>query len=98
MAKKRAGDQLRITDPETGDEMTYRVPAEIADEVEEYVKCLRAANKAREKKNAAEDACIMAMKEHKIPRVKIDEGGKWLVLEDVPKLKTEKIKEQSDAA
>jgi hypothetical protein len=70
-----------------------KIPQEVQDAADEYVASLREANKAREQKNAAEDRCIAKMREHGVPRIRIDEGGKFLVCEDVIKLKTQKIKD-----
>ena len=98
MAKKKAGQQQEFLDPENGEGWGDDVPEAVQDAVEEYVKQLRATNKAREKANSAKDTCIAVMKEHGIERVRIDEGGKWLICKDEPKLKTEKIKQQDEAA
>lgn len=94
MAKKKAGEQQQFTDPETGEEFGDAVPEAVQEHVDEYVRCLRARNRATEKLNAAKESCIEKMKEHGIRRVRIDEGAKWLEVTDEPKLKTRKIKEE----
>lgn len=68
------------------------LPKEVQDAVDDYVECMREANEARGRKNAARDKCIEMMEAHEIERVPIDDGGKFLVCENVQKLKTEKIK------
>lgn len=72
------------------------VPEEVQEAADEYIKSLRAANKAREKMNTAKESCLNAMGAHNIERVKIDDGGKWLVRKSETKLKTEKIKERKE--
>lgn len=89
MAKKVTSGKLFETDEP--------IPETVANAVDKYITALRAANKAREKMNTAKDNCIAEMTEHGVERVRIEEGSKWLVCEDEFKLKTEKIKEQSDA-
>lgn len=72
------------------------LPKEVQDAVDKYVELMREANALREQKNAAKEACIEAMSNHAIDRVKIDEGGKYLVCESVMRLKTESAKGQGD--
>ncbi len=68
------------------------IPEEVQAAAEEYMKCLRAANKAKEKVNGAKDACIEVMERLDCRRVRIDDGAKLLILDDKTTLKTEKIK------
>lgn len=68
------------------------LPKEVQDAVDDYVECMRETNEARGRKNAAKDKCIDMMEANEIERVPIDDGGKFLVCENVRKLKTEKIK------
>lgn len=70
------------------------LPKEVQDAVDKYVEAMREVNEARGRKNAAYDACIDMMCAHEIERVPIDDGSKYLVCEQVMKLKTEKLKEQ----
>ena len=74
------------------DDMEEEVPEEVATEVDAYITALRSKNKAQEKLAAAKERTINVMVEHKITKVRIDEGAKWLVCEENHKLKTEKIK------
>ena len=92
MAKKKAAaQQQQFVDPD-GTEWVEKPPKAVQAKVDLYIEALRAQNAAREETNTARDNAIAAMKEHGIARVRIDEGGKWLICEDVPKLRTEKIK------
>ena len=72
------------------------LPKEVQEAVDKYVELMREANSLREQKNAAKEACIEAMQNHEIERVRIDEGGKYLVCESVMRLKTESAKGQGD--
>lgn len=72
------------------------LPKEVQDAVDKYIEAMREANALREQKNAAKLACIEAMQNHEIERVKIDDGGKYLVCESVMRLKTESAKGQDD--
>ena len=53
------------------------LPKEVQEAVDKYVELMRESNSLREQKNAAKEACIEAMSNHAIDRVKIDEGGKY---------------------
>lgn len=97
MSKKRAAQQQEFVDPD-GSEWVEKPPKAVQAKVDIYIEALRAQNAAREETNTARDNAIAAMKEHGIERVKIDEGGKWLICEDVPKLRTEKIHTADQAA
>ena len=70
--------QQELADGEWSDD----VPEEVQNEVDEYMKNLRTQHKATEKTNASKERAIAAMKKHNIPRVRIDEGKKWLVCTD----------------
>lgn len=70
------------------------LPKEVQDAVDKYVEAMREVNEARARKNTAYDDCIDVMCAHEIERVPIDDGNKYLVCEQVMKLKTEKLKEQ----
>ena len=72
------------------------LPKEVQDAVDKYIDAMRESNAMREQKNAAKEACIEAMSNHEIERVRIDEGGKYLVCESVMRLKTESAKGQGD--
>ena len=72
------------------------LPKEVQDAVDKYIDLMRESNSLREQKNAAKEACIEAMQNHEIERVRIDEGGKYLVCESVMQLKTEIAKVQGD--
>lgn len=88
--------QKRLKD---GDgEIADVVPQVVQNACDEYMKTMRAKNKATEKMNAAKDNCIATMKENSCNRVRVDDGGKWLVLEEHDALKTEKIKTPADEA
>ncbi len=102
MAKKRAKSVESGAEPEPESEEIPKgqlgdwgdkIPKDVQDAADEYIQSLREANKARENKNAAEDRCKLAMRANGIERIRIDEGGKFLVVEDVVKLKTQKIKD-----
>ncbi len=71
-----------------------KVPAEVQEAADEYVGFKREKQKAHESMNAARDRCIKKMKEHGVPKVRIDDGEKYLVCVDEAKLKTEKLKGQ----
>lgn len=89
MAKKVPKQKvLADRDGEIGD----KVPEEVQEAVDDYMTALRAKNKAQGKVNEAMEAAIESMRSHSIERVLIDNGQKVLVLEDKPKLKTEKRK------
>ncbi|SFH97764.1 hypothetical protein [Planctomicrobium piriforme] len=97
MAKKRASNQEEdaaevVRQPPLDEDWVEDVPAPVQDAVDEYMKRLRAKHRATELVNSAKENCISIMKEHGIKQVRIDEGAKWLKVEDEPKLKTEKIK------
>lgn len=103
MAKKRAkpAETEAVKEPESEEipkgqlgDWKDKIPKQVQEAADEYVKTFREANAAREKKNAAMDRCIAVMREHGVPRIRIDEGGKFLVCEDIVKLKTETVKEQ----
>lgn len=85
MAKQKS---LRDNNGDIADE----VPEAVQAAADDYVRAMRASNKAKEKLNGAKDNCIQVMQEHKCSRVRIDEGSKILRLDDEVKLKTEKIK------
>ena len=70
------------------------LPKEVQEAVDKYIEAMRECNEARGRKNAAQEACIELMVDHEIERVPIDDGGKYLVCEQVMKLKTEKLKDQ----
>ena len=91
MAKKKtAQEQQQFTDDD-GKSWGDDVPEPVQEAVDSYVKAMRAKNAAKKKEDAAKIACIESMKEHKVPRVRIDEGKKWLVCDQEDKLKTESI-------
>lgn len=107
MAKKRAkaAEEKPEQEQEPGSEeipkgqlgdWRDKVPKEVQDAVDEYMQLYRDANKARLLKNAAEDRCKAVMREHGVERVPIDELGKYLVAAEVTKLKTQKIKEETE--
>lgn len=101
MAKKAKAEVVDVEDDDLeegevpagqlGDWQTV-LPKEVQDAVDDYVECMRESNEARGRKNAAMEKCFELMEAHEIERVPIDDGGKFLVCERVPKLKTEKIK------
>ena len=94
MAKKKT---VKKSDtPPLDEEWIEKIPEEVEAAVDVYVKSLRAKNKASEKVRNSKELCIEAMVKHGIGRVSIDEGAKWLVLEDAHKLKTEKAKTETD--
>jgi len=66
-----------------------KVPKSVTDAAEEYMKLLRAKNRANEKMKQAKEKCIEEMTEHEIERVYIDDLAKWLVCVDSQILKTE---------
>mgnify|MGYP001566533528 CR=1 FL=1 len=68
------------------------IPEEVQTAADEYMKCLRAANKAKEKVNGAKETCMEIMDRLDCRRVRIDDGAKLLILDDTKTLKTEKIK------
>lgn len=68
------------------------IPVEVRDAADSYISVLREYNAAKESMNYEKQNCIEKMKEHGVTRVRIDEGGKYLVCEDTVKLKTEKAK------
>lgn len=106
MAKKRARENQLVEEDASQEspgmaqmqlgDWLEQVPEEVQAAADERMRTLRAKNKANEKYNSASDACIEAMKKAGISRIRIDDGKKWLVCEDKPKLKTEKIKSPSE--
>lgn len=96
-------DDLHVEDVDTEDgpippgqlgDWQLVLPKEVQDAVDKYVEAMRDVNEARARKNSAYDDCIDIMCAHEIERVPIDDGKKYLVCEQVMKLKTEKLKEQ----
>ena len=101
MAKKRVKrPQKTDTEPKqmelAGGDWTDVVPESVQAAADERMRTLRAKNKATEKFNTANDACMEAMESHGIKRIRIDDGKKWLVYDKAGRLKTEKIKSPTE--
>ena len=101
MAKKMAktptneAEELPLAQGQLGDWLE-EVPEDVQEAADERMRTLRAKNKATEKYNSAQEACMQAMKEHDVKRIRIDDGKKWLVYDEKGTLKTEKIKSPSE--
>lgn len=81
-------------------EWTEKPPAAVQEAVDDYVKAMRAKGRALGKLNTAKDVCIEQMLAADVHRVRVeDEDGKpkWLIAEDLTKLKFEKITENGEA-
>lgn len=100
-SKKKTVKRKSVTrseQPPLDPDWEEQIPEPVADAVDEYVKAMRAKNKATAKETSAKETCIEAMREHGVGTVKIDEGKKVLRLVEEDKLKTEKIKQPKEVA
>ena len=89
MARKTAGAVSNTKQFEGMEDLT---PEPVRKAADVYLKALRDKNKASEKAKTAKETCIEVMKEHECTRIRVDDGEKWLVLEETDTLKTEPIK------
>ena len=88
MAKKKkkakgSGEGITVTRSQTpalDPDWEDTIPEPVAAAVDDYVKAMRAKNKATEKVRNAKEVCIERMVEHEITAVRIDEGEKILKL------------------
>lgn len=106
MAKKKkkakgSGEGITVTRSQTpalDPDWEDTIPEPVAAAVDDYVKAMRAKNKATEKVRNAKEVCIDRMVEHEITAVRIDEGEKILKLETKHSLKTAKPKKPEEVA
>ena len=94
MAKKRISPGG--VQPALAADWEEEIPESVAMAVDDYLKTMRAKNKLAEKERAARDKCIEEMKNHKIAKLRIDDGKQWLECEDTNRLKTRKVKPETD--
>lgn len=87
--------QQELAQGEWGD----KVPEAVQEAVDSYVEAKRALGTARGNTNTARDVVIQKMLEHKVPRVRIDEGNKVLELDTTQAVKirkAQKVEPESD--
>lgn len=95
VGKKPAGVTVtRSNQPALDPDWEEQIPEPVGAAVDDYVKAMRAKNKATEKVRNTKEVCIDRMVEHGITAVRIDEGEKILKLETKHSLKTAKPKKQ----
>lgn len=94
MAKKRV--QPGGSQPSLNPEWEDQIPEVVQEAADSYLRAMRQKNKFTEQARNAKDKAIELMKEHKIPRMRIDDGKQWLEVEDEAKLKTKKVKIEKD--
>jgi hypothetical protein len=90
MAKRppKNGEQQELAD--WGD----KYPAEVQDAADDYDKAHSAKSKAQGKLNTAKDVLVDKMQEHQVPRVRIRNGEKFLVIDSTNRIKYEKPAEE----
>jgi len=92
-AKKKVGRTVtRSEQPALDPDWEEEIPEPVGASVDDYVKHMRAKNKAAEKVRNAKEVCIERMLEHDIRTVRIDEGEKVLTIDTKHSLKTSKAK------
>jgi hypothetical protein len=84
--KKPRTKQTKLADGEWEDP----IPPPVQAAADAYVEALRAANTAKGEVNSRKQAAIEVMQEHGVKRLKIDEGGKVLTLNEKAVLKIQK--------
>jgi hypothetical protein len=94
IAKKRI--QPGGSQPALSNEWVDQIPEVVQEAADSYLRAMRQKNKFTEQTRNAREKCIELMKEHKIPRMRIDDGKQWLECEDVAKLQTRKVKTEQD--
>lgn len=94
-AKKKAGKTVsQSNQPPLNPDWEDPIPEDVSAAVADYLKHMRAKNKAAERERNAKAVCIERMQEHGITSIRIDEGKQVLLLEEKNTLKTAKPKKQ----
>ena len=84
------------TQPPLDPDWETQVPAKVVDKVDEYLKALKAKSKADKKAAVAKSDAYTAMEEYGLRKIRIDDGKRWLIREDKPGLKTERVNLEKD--